>query len=208
VSDVTKLFTEEQEAFIRENAQGLPNKDLTQLFNDRFNTQFKVTQIVAFKSRHHISSGITGTFQKGQTPHNKGKKVTDYMSAEAIENTKATRFKKGLRPPNRLPIGSERITKDGYTEVKVADKQGNNNFRAKSHVVWEEHNNDRVKPGEAVVYLDKDITNFNPDNLVKITRSDLAIMNKQGLWTEHVKTNEVAINIARLKSKVSERKKG
>lgn len=168
----------------------------------------KKTQIAAFKSRHHISSGITSTFQKGRTPHNKGKKISDYMSAEAVEKTKTTRFQKGIRPPNWLPFGSERVGKDGYVEIKVSDGQGNDNYRAKSHVIWERHNNGTVNTGEAVVYLDKDITNFNPDNLVKITRSDLAIMNKQGLWTEHVETNEVAINIARLKSKVSERKKG
>lgn len=44
-------------------------------------------------------------FKKGHTTFNKGKKMHEYMSQEAIERTKATRFKKGNIPPNHKPIG-------------------------------------------------------------------------------------------------------
>jgi len=205
---MSKLFTYEQESFIKNHAKGLHNKELTQLFNDTFNADIKVNQIRGYKQRNNIDSGLTGTFQKGHRPHNKGKNINDYMSNKAIEKNRATQFKKGKRPPMWLPIGSERMSKNGYEEVKVSDGQGNNNYRPKSHIIWEEFNKDKVNPNEIVVYLDKNKSNLNPDNLVKITWSDLMIMNTQGLWTKYSEINETAINVARLKSKISERKKG
>lgn len=57
-----------------------------------------------------------GRFQKGHIPRNKGKK----MSAEQYEKTKATMFKHGDRPENRMPIGHETTRADGYTYVKQA----------------------------------------------------------------------------------------
>ena len=44
-------------------------------------------------------------------------------------------FAKGNVPPNHRPVGSERISKDGYIEVKVAEP---NKWRLKQRVVYEE----------------------------------------------------------------------
>lgn len=63
----------------------------------------------------------SGNYKPGQTPSNKGRKQTDYMSTESIKRTKATRFKAGNKPHNYKPVGSTRINKDGYLEVKVSD---------------------------------------------------------------------------------------
>ena len=52
---------------------------------------------------------------------NKGRKQTEYMSEEQLAKTKATRFKKGHVPKNHKPVGYERITRDGYIEVKTAE---------------------------------------------------------------------------------------
>lgn len=47
-----------------------------------------------------------GQFVKGSSPPNKGKKMEEWMSPEMIEKTKATRFKKGIVPPNTKPLGT------------------------------------------------------------------------------------------------------
>lgn len=60
-------------------------------------------------------------FPKGHQPMNKGRKQTEYMSDAQIEKTKATRFKKGCIPKNHKEVGYERITRDGYIEVKTAE---------------------------------------------------------------------------------------
>jgi hypothetical protein len=53
-----KIFDEEKEKFIRENAKGIRNEKLTELFNEHFKTNVKVGQIKKFKNYHHISSGF------------------------------------------------------------------------------------------------------------------------------------------------------
>lgn len=62
---------------------------------------------------------------------NKGIPQTEYMSKEAIERTKATRFKVGDKPPNTRKIGSKRITEDG-----VMVKVGPNKWDYEHRVKW------------------------------------------------------------------------
>lgn len=53
-----KIFTEEHDKFIRNNATGLRNEELTKRFNEHFKTNFTVGQIKKYKNFHHISSGF------------------------------------------------------------------------------------------------------------------------------------------------------
>ena len=72
--------------------------------------------------------------KKGNVPANKGKKQTEYMTPEAIAKTAKTRFKKGNTPHNHKPVGYQRITQDGYIEVKTEEP---NIFKLKHRLVWE-----------------------------------------------------------------------
>ena len=112
-----KLFPDEIANFIKSNAKGMYNKDLTELVNKTFGTCYKISQIDSYKNNHGISSGLNGQFVKGQIPPNKGKK----MSPEMYEKCKTTMFKKGNIPQNHRPVGSERVAKDGYMQIKVAE---------------------------------------------------------------------------------------
>lgn len=144
-------------------------------------------QIGNAKTRYKVKSGTTGgRFVKGQVSPNKGKRQTEFMSPEAIERTKATRFKKGEvhdRPDGWLkPVGHERVdNKDGYVWVKVRDSRTdgiqhqrpghfNENYRLKHHVVWEQHNGQPVPPHTMIVFADRDKRNFDPGNLVAVPR--------------------------------------
>ena len=113
----------------------------------------------------HSSKGF---FPKGHQPMNKGRKQTEYMSEEQLAKTKATRFKKGHIPKNHKPVGYERITRDGYIEVKTAEP---NVFELKHRLVWIE-NNGEIPPGYNIQFKDGNRQNVSIENLYMISRSE------------------------------------
>ncbi len=110
-------------------------------------------------------------FKKGHTSFNKGMNMHDYMNGEAIERTKATRFKKGNIPHNHKPIGHERVTVDGYVEVKVRDSEKQKNFELKHRLVWEKHNG-KIPKGNNIQFKDGNRLNCKIDNLYMISRAE------------------------------------
>ena len=124
--------------------------------------------------------GKASQFKPGMAGWNKGKKQSDYMSAENIERTKLTRFKKGNVPLNHKPIGYERIKKDGYVEVKVRDAgvdSKNKNFELKHRLLWKQYNGE-IPEGMNVEFIPcADKTNFTISDLVLRTRKENMIRN-------------------------------
>lgn len=106
-------------------------------------------------------------FPKGHQPANKGRKQSEYMSDAQIEKTKATRFRKGNIPKNHKPVGYERVTRDGYLEVKTAEP---NVFELKHRLLWIEHNGN-IPPGYNVQFKDGNRQNVCIENLYLISRS-------------------------------------
>jgi len=102
-------------------------------------------------------------YQKGCIPANKGKK----MDPDTYTKCAGTMFKKGNMPANHRDVGSERINKDGYIEVKVAEP---NKWKAKHRVIWEEANGP-VEKGYNVQFKDGNRLNVSLENLYLITRS-------------------------------------
>lgn len=175
--------------FILDNYKGRYNQELADLFNQKFNANITSRTIKSYKANNKLNSGLTGKFRKGQTPHNKGKK----MPKEVYEKVKHTMFAKGNVPPNHRPVGSGRISKDGYIEVKVAEP---NKWRLKQRVVYEEAKG-KIPEGCTIIFLDGNKRNFDIDNLRCITRSELLYLNCNGLNNSNEIT-ETGILMARL----------
>lgn len=106
--------------------------------------------------------------KKGTPPPNKGKKQKEYMSKEAIDRTKATRFQKGHIPHNAVPIGYERLDKDGYIYIKV---EGKRKLVLKHRHVWEQHN-EAIPKGYNIQFKDGNKHNCDINNLYIISRSE------------------------------------
>lgn len=190
-------YTDEMKQFILDNYKGRYNQELADLFNQKFNTNITSRMIKSYKANNKLNSGLTGKFRKGQTPHNKGKK----MPKEVYEKVKHTMFAKGNVPPNHRPVGSERISKDGYIEVKVAEP---NKWRLKQRVVYEEAKG-KIPEGCPIIFLDGNKRNFDIDNLKCITRSELLYLNCNGLNNSNEIT-ETGILMARLDSAKNKKK--
>lgn len=152
------------------------NCSVSAIYNQAFKYGIKKTPEFISKTARERSmkadhGGRKYQFKKGHKPFNKGKKQTEFMSKEAIEKTKATRFKKGSSPHNYKPIGYERTTKDGYVEVKVRDGEKQKNFELKHRLIWEKHNG-KIPKGYNIQFKDGNRLNCNIDNLYMISRAE------------------------------------
>lgn len=112
-----------------------------------------------------VIAGIreNGMFLKGHVPFNKGMKQQEFMTAEQIEKTKATRFVKGQVPVNIKEIGYERISVDGYVEVKT--EKG---FVLKHRMIWVEHNGP-IPKGHIVRFKNGNKLDIRIENLELVT---------------------------------------
>lgn len=140
----------------------------------------------------------SGSFKKGHVPWNKG--VKGYMGANR------TSFKKGLRPPNWKPIGSKRITKDGYMEVKVRDRSGNRNYMLLHRYLYELHHGE-IPKGHHVIFLDQNKMNFSLDNLMAVSRADMAKINRYIKLTEDGELNQSIVLREKILSIIKEKAK-
>lgn len=193
-------YTDEERKFILENAGGRSNLELAGMVNQKFNINLTESQIKGYKANHKINSGLTGRFQKGCVPLNKGKK----MSVEQYELCKGTMFKKGNRSVNYRPVGSERVNVDGYVEIKVADP---NKWRLKHRVVYEKVFG-KIQRGYVLLFLDGNKLNLKIENLGLVTRNELARLNQKHLIFEDAERTKASINLIRLENLIREKKKG
>lgn len=97
------------------------------------------------------------------------------MKPSTYEKCSATMFKKGQIPPNKKPIGSERVNVDGYIEIKVTES---GNWKLKHRYVYEQHHNVKLGRNDIVTFLDGNPLNCNIENLIKVDRTVLRTMNQ------------------------------
>lgn len=113
------------------------------------------------------AAGKDSRFAPGLVPWNAGKKFVS--GGRSIE----TRFKPGQKPHTWRPIGTERVTKEGYLERKVSDTCVTRiDYRPVHHLVWEAAGR-TVPPGHVLVFKDGNKRNFAIDNLELLTRKQL-----------------------------------
>lgn len=141
----------------------------------------KAQQLGLKKSEAFLASGLAGRldgvrggatrFKKGHVTWNKGTNFTSGgRSAE-------TRFKPGHRGGKAAelyqPIGTERISKDGYLERKINDDMPlQKRWRAVHLLVWESAHGS-VPPGHAVSFKDRNKQNTALENLELVSRAEL-----------------------------------
>lgn len=199
-------YPEGMAEYIASIAQGKNTAELAEAVNRKYGAgTIGIRQMKAYKKNHGINTGLTGQFEPGHTPANKGKK----MSPEAYEKCGPTMFCKGQTPVNHKPVGTESVRRNYkrnqmFVYVKVAEP---NIWRMKHILEWEKHNGP-VPKGKAIIFADGNPQNTDIDNLVMVSRSQLAVMNRWGIHGYDKQTAEVAANVASLKIVVSERKRG
>jgi hypothetical protein len=193
---VRHIFTPVQIEFLRNHVVGRSKRVLTDIFNEYFSLTLTVEQIARCTRNHKLPpSGLDGRFKTGNEPYNKGKKG---MSSGGKE----TQFKKGYKPKNYHPVGSERCV-DRYVEIKVADPS---EWIPKHIVLWEEANGPIPKDC-CLLFLDGNKLNISLDNLQLITRKQLARLNQNHLIFDNPELTKTGLILADIYNRIGERRR-
>lgn len=181
-------FPEGMEEYIRSVAEGRPSSEIAALVNERFGEgMITEASLQAYKKNHKIRSGYDARFKKGNISPNKGKhtKTTGRMAE--------TQFKKGARPHNAKPVGSERNL-IGYIEVKVGEP---NVWKFKHRVIWEEHYGP-IPEGQMICFKDGDPLNVDIGNLAMVDKATSLQMSRLGIHSPGKEAFGSAVLAARL----------
>lgn len=129
-------------------------------------------------------------FKKGDIPFNKGMKQEEWLSPDAIERTKATRFKKGQLPQTAKPLGYIRKSPHrrkgqivGYDWFINIDRHGNRapNYNYRKYL-WESFYGEDAPKGMIFVAKDGDQTKTPTiDNIEMISRAENMMRNNPKL---------------------------
>jgi hypothetical protein len=131
----------------------------------------------AYRLRRGDQVGARTRFPKGHVPANKGLRRPGWFSGRMRE----TQFKRGERRGVAItlykPIGTERVSKDGYLERKINDDLPlQRRWRAVHLVLWESVHGP-IPRGHALAFLNGDKRDIRLDNLALITRRALMARN-------------------------------
>lgn len=172
-------YPAEHLAFIKAHCT-LPRAELTAKVNSHFNTTYSVNRIQALCKRRKWHTGRDGRFYIGHQAWNANSAGTGLCKANA--GSWSTENKPDY---NRKPLGHERLTKDGYTMIKVAEPDI---FRLKQHVIYEQHHGS-IPDQHVIRFKDSNPRNFDIHNLVAVPRGVNTILNRK--YRHYLAINEI-----------------
>ena len=112
--------------------------------------------------------GADSRYKPNHVPANKGKEMPEDIYIRCAP----TMFKKGNKPHNSKHDGAERISVEGYLEVRI--KEGE--YKYKHRVIYEQHYGP-IPEGMIVRFKDGNKMNLNLDNLELIDRGQNMLNN-------------------------------
>ena len=170
-------FTADEDLFIKENYHKIPTKRLASIIGKKYGSVRKRIDFLGLNLTAEMIQNFKeqSWLKKGSIPPNKGKKIPEHVKAKM----QRTMFKKGNVPHNLVPIGTERITKDGYVEIKIYDGKGNDNWDLKHRVIWRQHFGE-IPHNHNVQFKDGNRQNTAISNLYLITKQENL---HKHLWT-------------------------
>ena len=205
-------WTDEVIQFMIDNYEGKDNIELAKLLNKKFNLNTNNDRVSNVKANLKRRRGIdlttyinTGCYRKGIAPANKGKKWDEYMSKEGQERSRKTCYKKGNIPANHREVGEERITVDGYVEIKVRDRCGNKNWELKHRYIYEQHYG-KIPDGYNIIFLDGNKLNLDISNLKAVSKAEDLIMNNNKLFTTDKDLTNTGTILAKVIDKINKKK--
>jgi hypothetical protein len=168
------IYSAEEMAWLEANRL-MVISDYARAFAERFGRgDVTAVHLHSLRKRKGWKTGRTGCFEKGQDAPNKGMKCPPGRGGNH-PNARKTQFKGGVRQGVAVklykPIGTERVSKDGYRERKIHDGMPlQSRWRAVHLIEWEAANGP-IPKGHALKCLDGDKANCDPSNWQVVPRA-------------------------------------
>lgn len=102
------------------------------------------------------------------------------------------------------PLFSERIKSDGMVQIKISDDK----WEYKQRLIYSQYYNVKLTDNDYIIFLDQDRTNFNIDNLMRVTRYESAIMVNKKMFSSLPEVTKTGVQVAKLIIKTKEAKNG
>lgn len=189
-----------------------PTAELASLFGRPAHSVFgKARSLGLSKSSDFFESAASGRlrrgenvgkatrFQKGHVPANKGLRRPGFSPGRMGEG----QFRKGEKPKNWKPVGSERIF-GGYLQRKMTDTgYPPRDWKFVHRLVWEAANGP-IPSGHVVIFKDGNRSNVALPNLELVNRAELG--RKNVIWNRYPRELAETICLAgALKRKINRR---
>jgi hypothetical protein len=123
----------------------------------------------ACRLRRGDKIGLSTRFARGHAPANKGLRRPGWSAGRMPE----TQFKPGARPHTWKPIGSTRVTNDGYLQRKISDTGYPPRDWVGVHILLWEEAHGPIPKGHALIFKDRNKGNLCLENFELITRAEL-----------------------------------
>lgn len=131
----------------------------------------------ACRMRRGDAVGAHHRFPKGHVPYNKGLRRPGWGPGRMKETQFTCGVRRGVALKLYKPIGSERLSKNGYLQRKINDDLPlQARWRAVHLIVWEAAHGP-LPVGHAIVFCNGDKSDIRLDNLECITRRALMLRN-------------------------------
>ncbi len=190
-------YLEIHEDFL-ETHEATPRKELTRLFNNRFGTNVPYKALSQKCRKIGLVCPNNGCFSRGHTPANKGTK--------GIMKSNKTSFQKGNTPLNIKKVGIISTIRDKngymYMYIKIAEP---NKWQKLHLYIWEQKHG-KIPKGYCVIFKDKNTLNMSLDNLMLVSKAELARLN-QKYSTIDESLKETALHVVRVSSAIMKKSK-
>jgi hypothetical protein len=222
-------YSDEEKNFIVENVKGRTVAELTELFNRRFGLSLTKEQIVGFMKYYKLRNGILHRYSdeeknfivenvKGRTVAEltelfnrrfglsmEAKTMKSLLSSKGLTTERDTRYTKGDRRSYKrstiYPVGAERINGSGIKEIKVAQPR---KWVKKHRIIWEQANG-KIPKNSTLIFADGNTLNTCLENLILVTKRELAVMNKNRLIYDNGDMTRVGKSLAQIKLLIYDR---
>lgn len=134
-------------------------------------------------------------YQSEKTKQSRFKKGVQVWNAglkgwQAGGNSINTQFKKGNKPKNTKYNGAERISKDGYVEMRISE----NKWVLKHRYIYEQHHKVKLESNQYVSFIDGNKTNLDINNLQLISRAEMMLKNTIHQYPTELKESIKLVN--------------